>query len=63
VKSKLQELLDFVRQQLRETSTLRGIALLLGSLALFKGYPADTVMMLVTFAAGILAIALPDQLK
>ena len=60
---RLNAILEFTRAQLRETSTLRGISLLLGSLAIFKGYPIDVVMMLVTFAAGVLAISLPDRLE
>ena len=63
IKTRLNAILDFIRSQLKETSTLRGLALLLGSLAIFAGYPPDTVFMLVTFAAGILAIMLPDNLK
>lgn len=63
VKIRLNAILDFIRTQLRETSTLRGIALLLGSLAMFAGYPVETVMLFVTFAAGILGIMLPDKLK
>jgi hypothetical protein len=62
-KDKLNAILAFVRSQLRETSTLRGLALLAGSWALFAGYPPDTVLMLTTFAAGVLAISLPDKLK
>jgi hypothetical protein len=63
VKAKLNAILAFAREQLKETSTLRGLALLAGSVALFKGYPPDAVLMFVTFAAGILAILLPDKLK
>ncbi len=63
VKTKLNAILAFMREQLKETSTLRGLALLAGSFALLKGYPPDTVLMLVTFAAGVLAILLPDKLK
>lgn len=63
VKARLNALLAFAKAQLKETSTLRGLALLLGSFALFAGFPAEAVMMLVTFAAGVLAIALPDKLQ
>lgn len=63
VKAKLNAVLGFIKFQLKETSTLRGLALLAGSFALFAGYPPDTVLMLVTFSAGLLAILLPDRLQ
>lgn len=63
VKERLNAALAFLKAQLKEASTLRGLALLLGSFALFSGYPAESVMMIVTFAAGLLAVALPDKLK
>lgn len=62
-KERLNAILEFIRLQLKETSTLRGIALLLGSFALFKGYDPTVVLTLTTFAAGILAILLPDKLR
>lgn len=63
VKARFNAILAFLKEQLRQTSTLRGIALLAGSFALFAGFPPDTVLMLVTFAAGLLAVALPDRLS
>ncbi len=63
LKDKLNAILEFLRAQLKETSTLRGLALLAGSFGLLKGYDPTTVLMLTTFAAGILAILLPDKLK
>jgi hypothetical protein len=62
-RDKLNAILDFFRLQLKETSTLRGIALLMGSFGLLKGYDPTVVLTLTTFAAGILAILLPDKLK
>lgn len=63
VRDKLNAILQFLKDQLKETSTLRGLALLCGSFALFAGYPPDTVLMMTTLAAGILAILLPDKLR
>lgn len=63
VRDKLNAILAFLREQLKETSTLRGLALLAGSVALFKGYDPTVVLTMTTFAAGILAILLPDKLR
>jgi hypothetical protein len=63
VKDRLNAVLVFIRAQLQETSTLRGLALLLGSFALFAGYDPTVVLTLTTFAAGLLAVMLPDKLK
>lgn len=63
LRDKLNQVLAFFKDQLRETSTLRGIVLLLGSAGLLAGYPAEAVMTVVTFAAGVLAILLPDKIK
>lgn len=63
VRDKLNAILAFLREQLKETSTLRGLALLAGSAALFKGYDPTVVLTMTTFAAGILAILLPDKLR
>lgn len=63
VKDKLNAILAFIRSQLQETSTLRGIAMLLGTFALLKGYDPTVVLTLVTFAAGLLGVLLPDKLK
>jgi hypothetical protein len=63
VKDKLSALLAFGKSQLKDTSTLRGIAMLCGSFALFKGYDPTVVLTLVTFAAGLLAVLLPDKLR
>lgn len=63
VRDKLNAIFEFIRAQLKETSTLRGLALLAGSFGLLKGYDPTTVLTLTTFAAGILAILLPDKLK
>jgi hypothetical protein len=62
VKDKLNALLDFAKSQLKETSTLRSIAMLCGSFALFQGYDPTIVLTFVTFAAGILGLLLPDKL-
>jgi hypothetical protein len=62
LRDKLNAILAFTRAQLKETSTLRGLALLIGSAALFKGYDPTVVLTLTTFAAGLLAILLPDKL-
>ena len=63
VKDRINAILNFAREQLKETSTLRGLALLAGSLGLLKGYDPTVVLTLTTFAAGVLAILLPDRLK
>lgn len=63
LRDKLNAILTFFREQLKETSTLRGLALLAGSFGLLKGYDPTVVLTLTTFAAGILAILLPDKLK
>ena len=63
LRDRLNAILEFVRLQLKETSTLRGVALLVGSAALFKGYDPTVVLTLTTFAAGVLAILLPDKLR
>ena len=56
IKDKVNALLAFFREQLKDASTLRGIAMLLGSLALFTGRDPTVVLTLVTFAAGLLGV-------
>lgn len=63
VRDKLNAILAFFREQLKDSSTLRGIAMLCGSVALFKGYDPTVVLTLVTFAAGLLGVLLPDKLR
>lgn len=63
VRDKLNALLAFLHDQMKDASTLRGVAMLCGTFALFKGYDPAVVMMFVTFIVGILGVLLPDRLK
>ena len=62
IKERLNALLAFLKQQLTETSTIRGFVMLAGAAGLLGGMSAEVVLPVVMFATGIAAVLLPDKL-
>ena len=63
IKDRLNALLTYLRVQLAEASTIRGLVMLAGAAGLLRGYSPEVVLPLAMFAAGILGVMLPDKLK
>ena len=62
-RDKINALLAYLREQLNEASTIRGLISFLGVAGLLKGYSVETVFPLVLFASGVVRIFVPDKLR